>query len=187
MSKWALFTAHRYLERDAPARAVGADGRPRCRPWRSRAPAAVAEARRRRAGRRQSPWSRLVGCALLGVAGMAALHPVGSVPSHVAASASARPGSRLQHLQAIAPRGDLAAAPPAFRFRRDRLAGPVAFVLQDAAYRELTRRDGMGGDELVADDELAGVLAAGGTFHWFVESRVAGALVRSRLETFAIR
>ncbi|MBL9079743.1 MAG: hypothetical protein JNL08_19735 [Planctomycetes bacterium] len=124
---------------------------------------------------------------LLVVAGMAAMHPVEPIPTHVAASASARPGFYLRSLHAVSPTGDLTDPPPAFRWRANGGPGAVAFVLCEADYTEIDRIAGIDGDVLVTPEALRDRLAARGTFHWFVEAEASGRTVRSRLASFTIR
>lgn len=183
-----MFAAHRYQRGGASApRLVGPDGRELRRPWRMTTPQVAVRVRQLRAARRQPIWPRLLGVLLLGVAGVAALHPVDPVPRHVAASASARTGPGLAQLQLVAPAGDLSAPPDRFVWRGDGAAAVRTLVLCDASYAEIARVDGIAGADWSLTPEVAALLADGGTFHWFVEAGAAASLARSRLESFTIR
>jgi hypothetical protein len=124
---------------------------------------------------------------LLGVAGVAALHPVDPVPRHVAASASARTGPRLVHLQLVAPAGDLVAPPERFVWAGADAARVHSLVFCDASYQEIARVDGIEGSSWRSTAAVAALLTSGHTFHWFAEGGEAGALGRSTFETFTIR
>lgn len=190
MSRWALWSAHRYVRAGASApRLHGPDGRELVRPWRLTAAEIERRVRQLRAARPQPKWPRLLGVLLLALAGVAALHPVGSIPTHVAASASARPVPRLLSLRGESPDGDVDAAPTWFRWRSEGLdaALPRTVVLCDASYTEIARAAGVAGDGWQASGRIGELLAGGGTFHWFVEATASGRLVRSPLQTFAIR
>ncbi|MBX3464711.1 MAG: hypothetical protein KF830_16195 [Planctomycetes bacterium] len=188
MARWALFAAHRYVQGGVGApRQFGPDGRALQRPWRTTAPEVAARAVAARATRRQPLGPRLVGALLLGVAGWAALHPVGPVPRHVAACAAARPGAALPRLQTVAPAGLLTAPPAEFRWQHDGAVAPCTVVLCAADYVPLARGDATEVGTLAVPAAFAAHLAAAGTFHWYVESAAAGAVVRSGLESFTIR
>lgn len=189
MSRLLWFAAHRGFAAGAGApRTVGADGRPLLRPWRTRRPEIAQRARGVRAARPQPVWPRMLGIVLIGVAGIAALHPVGPVPTHVAASASTRPGGDLHGLLALAPAGELAAEPVAFHWRAEGVrADEVALVLCDGSYAPRLRLDGVRGSSLPVSGRLAELLANGGTFHWYVEASSDGRVARSAFETFAVR
>jgi hypothetical protein len=188
MSSWVWFAARRSARSGASApRAFGPDGRALRRPWRLVAPAVAAQVTRQRAQRRQPRWPRLLGVLLLGVAVGAAVHPVGAVPTHVAASVSTGPGARLLQLAAVAPAGALPSPPTVFRWRDAGGHSPTALVLCDADYVPLARFDGIDGDALAVSGRLADLLGARGTFHWYVETAVGAATVRSGFESFTIR
>jgi len=188
MARWAWFATDRGGRGGASApRVFGPDGRELLRPWRVTAPEVEQRVQQLRAQRRQPVWPRLLGALLLSVAGVAALHPVGSIPTHVAASSSARPGGGLLALRLESPAGELTAAPAAFRWRGEGAHAVDSLVLCDASYAEIARVDGIDRASWQVAGPVADLLAPGGTFHWFVESTAAGVTRRSTLETFAIR
>jgi hypothetical protein len=190
MSKWALWAAHRYVRPGAAVpRHVGPDGRDLARPWRIVSPEARRAVRQLRAARPQAPWTRLIGLACLAVAGVFALDPIGPIPTHVAASPSARPGPRLQSTRGeapvlLAPGGTLDAVPVVFRWRADVASAPFTLVLLGEAYDEVLRREGLVGSEWTADDAARALFATGGTFHWAVLGQRGGEVVASALESF---
>ena len=169
MSKWALWAAHRYLEPVAAPRQTGPDGRPLLRPWRQRTPEARATAMQLRAARPRPWWPRLVGFALLGVAGFHALGLVGPTSGDRGANRPAGTGLPSAHLAALAPAGSVARADLVrFAWRADGVEGPFTVVLLDAGYGELARRGGIAATECSADGALAEHLASGQIRHWYV-------------------
>lgn len=188
MSKWAIWTAHRYLEAAAVARRVRPDGRPCLRPWRDPSPEVRAAAARARAARAQPRWPRLVGFALVGVACIVALEPVQPVAGDRRAFPSAGPALGAGGFAAEAPVGPTAAAAFAeFRWRADDVAPPFTFVLLDAAYAEIARRDGIDGCRLPVDARLAALLPTGEVRHWYVLGDRAGKPVGSAVARVEIR
>lgn len=188
MSRWAIWTAHRYLERDAGARRVRPDGVPFVRPWRDPSPEARAAAAAARAARRQLRWPRLVGFALVGVACMFALEPALPVATDRRASGPSGTGLGGNGLAAEAPVGAVAATALAeFRWRAADASPPYTFVLLDAAYGELARRDGIDGRRLPVDTALAALLAPGQTRHWYVLGDRAGKPAASPVARVEIR
>ena len=135
--------------------------------------AAGAGVARARAGRPQPVWPRLAGWACLGMAGVFAIDPVGPVPTHVAASSSARPGSPLACIAALAPAGVVAAVGE-FRWGARGVEPPFTLVVLDAAYRPLLRREALPGPRWAPDAAAQQVLAGRDTFHWFVVGDARG-------------
>jgi hypothetical protein len=188
MSKWAIWTAHRYLERDSGPRRTGRDGRPLARPWRDPAPEVRAAAASARAARAQPRWPRLVGFALVGVACMFALEPVRPVVADRRASGASGTVPAGAGFAADAPVGAVAAAAlTEFRWRAGDVAPPFTFVLLDGAYAELARRDGIGAARLPVDAGLAALLTPGQLRHWHVLGDRAGKPVASPLARVEIR
>lgn len=182
MSKWAIWTAHRYLEPVAAPRRTRADGVPFARPWREPSPAARAAAARTRMARAQPRWPRLVGIALVGLACIVAFEPVRSVAPDRRLSTA--PGTALgpSAFAAEAPVGPTAAAACVeFRWRAAAVAPPFTLVLLDAAYGEIARRDGIGDVRLPVDAGLAPLLGPGQVRHWYVLGDRAGKPVGSPL------
>lgn len=188
MSKWAIWTAHRYLEYAAAPRRARADGRPLQRAWRAPSPTARAEAVRTRAARRQARWPRLVGFALMGVAVMVALEPVQTFGADRRAWAPSGTDLGADGFAAVAPVGAVAgAALVEFRWRAAAVAPPFTFVLLDGAYTELARRDGIGDTRLPIDGGLATLLAPGQLRHWYVLGDRAGKPAATALVRVEIR
>ncbi len=184
MSRWALWSAHRYVQAGAAVpRCVGVDGRLLRRPWRMRSPAAIRGAQQVRAARSQPWWPRPLGVLCLGVAFIFALDPVGPIPTHVAASSSARTGPRLASV-VLAHRADEPLA--RFRWQAGATQPPFAVVLFDVGYGEILRRDGIGDISWALDAEAAARLASGGTFHWQVVGDDRGRPAPSPLGSFEI-
>lgn len=185
MARWAVFTVRRGGATGASApRRFGADGRELRRPWRMTAEGVRLQVRHLRAARRQPLGPRVLGMLLLGVAGVAALHPVGPMAWHVAGSASARTVPGLLPLSQPAPVGAVTAPPTSFCWGT--ASSPHTLVVCDASYAEIVRVDGIGGGTWQVTEPLAAQLAGGGTFHWYVLSGGAGAVSRSPLESFTI-
>jgi hypothetical protein len=187
MSKWALFAAHRYVRAGAAVpREIGPDGRPLARPWRRRPAAAVQMAQRIRAGRPQPRWPRLVGLVCIAVAAQAALDPVGPMAAHVAASASAGPGPRLDPIVVeAAVSGEL----PDLRFRwgSSDPARPVTLLVFATDYSPLTSRSGLVGTGWSADPALLEQLTPGQTYHCVLRAEVGAPPVQTPLTSFVIR
>jgi hypothetical protein len=181
---WGWFSAHRYRQSESAARTVARDGRPLQRPWRCRSAVAEQQVRRIRSERRQPVWPRALGWSLLGVAALAVIetdHPL----SRARGASSARPIESLVCLVAESPAGPCEGVPPAFRWGGE-ASPPFQVVVLDAGYRELARLDATGPRGCAPPAAVAAVLAAGGTFHWFVEGERAGQRTRSPLESFEI-
>jgi hypothetical protein len=121
----------------------------------------------------------------IGVAGIAALEPVGPMPSHVAAFASARTGPELILPAPLVP-VDEGALPTRFRWRAGSCAGPFTVVLLDAACAELARASSGDATELVVEGTFAGCLQTPGTYHWYVLACGFGRPVASPVQSFAI-
>lgn len=188
MSKWALFAAHRYVRAGAAVpRVVGPDGKPLLRPWRQRRPVAEQTARRIRACRPQPWWPRLAGFVCIAVALLAALNPVGPMAAHVAASASAGPGPRLDRIVVEESLAGAVARALRLTWPAASPADPVTLVAYAADYTELARRPGVVGTDWNADGELLALLRSGGTYHCLLRSEAQGQPAQSALETFIIR
>ncbi len=186
MSKWGLWAAHRYVQAGAAVpRLSGPDGKMLKNPWRIASEQACRTARLHRATRPQPIWPRPLGFLCIGLAVVYAIDPIGPIPSHVAASSSARTGPRLASLRTIAPAG-AGTLPTAFEWRAGEAAGPFTWILVDAGYDELQRRDGIEGARWQPDAQVQTVLQAGGTFHWYVIGDGMGKPVASALATLEI-
>jgi hypothetical protein len=186
MSKWALFSAHRYVRWGSGARTVGADGRLLAKPWRVRSLAAQREAQNRRAARAQPFWPRPLGWMLIGIAVLAVIDADYPIPTHVEAS-SAVSGPRLMLPVAQKPCGPGEGVPLEFRWDELDVPPPFRVFVHDEDYDELARIDDIGTAFCPVTGTLATRLAEGGVFHWCVEGDVAGRPVRSALQTFEIR
>ena len=115
------------------------------------------------------------------------LYPVDPIPRMVTPSSSAPATAVLLRLHAVSPAGVTEAPPARFEWLLEGRAQDVALVLCDASYREIARVDGIVGTVYRPTGAVATALAAGGTFHWFVEAGASAARVRSALETVEIR
>lgn len=183
MSKGAWFVARLASAGASAPRTTGADGRALRRPWRIASPAAVRQAQRERAARPQPWWPRPAGMLLVGVAAVAALRPIAPVPRQVAGAVATAPAP----CSGLAPEpwDDTAALP--FAWPAPVPAGAVSLVLLDAGYREVARREGLGGTAWTADAALRESLADGATYHWYVLATDGDAPQKSRLQSFAWR
>jgi hypothetical protein len=185
VSKWALWAAHRYVQPGAAVpRRTGADGRALSRPWRHVSPRARERVAALRSARAQPVWPRLVGWACLGMASVIAVAPVGPVPTHVARSASARPGSQLASPVAVSPAAvaELTAA-TRFRWRAGAASPPFAVVVFDERLDPLLRRDGIAATEWTPDPDALRALQGAATFHWQVLGDGCGRVLASSLQT----
>jgi hypothetical protein len=184
MAKWALWAAHRYLQPGAAApRTVGRDGRPLRRAWREVSSGAAAAAQLARAGRRQPWWPRPLGLSCIGMACVAAVVP--PVASHVAASASARPGGESFSYCRVVPGGDGAAA-PSLRWRSASAGAPFTVVLLDAGYREVVRHACGDASAWTLDPTAAELVAQGAAQHWYVLGDRFGRPAASPVQALAI-
>ena len=117
---------------------------------------------------------------LVGMAVLLALDPDYPVPRGVASAMSTESGLQLLP-RALQPVGLTPGPAPRFAWQ---WTGPeVAWdlVLLDAALDEILRVRGIWGCEYVAAGSLADALREGRTFHWYVESELAGRSVRCPL------
>ncbi|MBM3974813.1 MAG: hypothetical protein FJ301_12005 [Planctomycetes bacterium] len=188
MSKWAVWAAHRYLRPGAAEpRTIGVDGRPLLRPWRQRSATACEAALRVRAARPRPWWPRLLGVALLVVAGIYALDPVGPLPVDVGPARRAGTDPRSAHLLASAPRGPVdAAAAARFAFAPQGATGPFTVVVLAADYSELLRRPGLDDTACTLDDTAGQAFVAGQKYHWYVLGERSGKPVASPVVSFEI-
>ena len=85
------------------------------------------------------------------------------------------------------PVGPHEGVPAAFVWRSTDVQPPYALVVLDDGYTELARIEDIGPSRLVPSTVLAGQLAVGGGFHWFVEGSLDGRPVRSPLTRLEIR
>lgn len=114
---------------------------------------------------------------LVGIALVAALHPVAPLARQVAVAAAPA--------RALLPEWDGTIALP-FAWSTAP-TGAVTLVLLDAGYREVARRGGLGGTAWTADAALRQALADGGTYHWYALATDGGAPRKSRLQSFVWR
>lgn len=140
--------------------------------------------------RRERPqpwWPRLVGVACLLSAGWFALHPVGLL---VAAMSSAVPasGPKSPVAEPLGEAGEVlaATAPLVFTWQPGTAEAPFTWVLLDAAYEELERREGLDGTCHVPDADERSHWQDGATCHWFVIGQARDGLRASQLETVRI-
>ncbi|HZN40754.1 MAG TPA: hypothetical protein VFD82_18255 [Planctomycetota bacterium] len=91
------------------------------------------------------------------------------------------------NLRAHSPDGPQEGAPARFAWLAGDLSPPFTLALLDAGYRELISIEGIDGTSWVCDARVAGCLATGNTFHWFVSGMRDGVACRSPLASFAIR
>ncbi|HEU4419391.1 MAG TPA: hypothetical protein VFT55_10660 [Planctomycetota bacterium] len=77
--------------------------------------------------------------------------------------------------------------PARFDWLAGDLSPPFTLAVLDASYRQLCSIDGIAGHSWSCDARVAGCLARGGTFHWFVSGMRDGAPRRSTLASFQIR
>jgi hypothetical protein len=77
--------------------------------------------------------------------------------------------------------------PARFDWPADDLSPPFTLVLLDADCRKLLSIEGISGTCWACDASVAGRLARGGTFHWFVSGTRHGVACRSSLASFEIR
>ena len=189
MSKWALWAAHRYLHPGAAEpRVVGVDGRLLLRPWRQRSPAAVEAALLVRAARPRPWWPRLLGFALLAVAGIYAFDPVGPWERDVGARRRTGPGRPSAQLRPLAPSGEVdAAAAAGFSFAPGDAAAPFTVVLLDASYGEIWRQECADGVGCSLPSAAGKILEVGQTYHWYVLADRDGKPVASPVVSFQIR
>lgn len=124
---------------------------------------------------------------LIAVAVVAALQPVAPMPSHVAASSSAKPSLLLERPTAEFPVASVDGAPAYCAWRAGAAAPPFTWVLLDDEHRELARLDGLDATELPLDPELREHFVPGQCYHWFVVGQVSGQPLGSLLETVEIR
>jgi hypothetical protein len=85
------------------------------------------------------------------------------------------------------PDGPQEVVPARFHWRASDLAPPFTLALLDAGYRKLVSIDGIAGSSWACDARVAGCLARGGAFHWFVSGMRDGVVCRSPLASFEIR
>lgn len=64
---------------------------------------------------------------------------------------------------------------------------PFRLVVLDEGYERLATADDVGATAVAPGPALSAQLGAGGRFHWYVESLVAGPRSRSPLASFEIR
>lgn len=187
MSRWALFATHGSRRAGASVpRRFGADGRELQRPWRIPTSQVELQVQQVRAMRRQPVWPRVLGMLLLGVAGVAALHPVDPVARHVAGSASARTVPVPLRLRLESPAGPLDEPPVTFHWSGARASAVHTLVFCDASYTEVARADGIVGASWQVTPAVAALFADGGTFHWFALGGDTRAPARSTFESFTI-
>lgn len=186
MSKWAVWAAHRYLERGTNTRTVGADGRLLHRPWRVRRAEVRDAARRERAARAQPFWPHPLGWVLIGIAAFAVIDADNPIPSHGGDSSTFAGGS-LRRLTAKAPVGPNEGVPATCRWFAYDVPPPFSVVLLDEGYNELARQDDIGGTTWRPTGPVADELGKGGVFHWYVESTTDGKPTRSLLARLEIR
>ncbi len=120
-----------------------------------------------------------MGAACLAAAAWFAVHPIGL---HVAAMSSASPGSSPKPLHTESVPAGLW-PPLVFRWQAGSAQAPFTWVLLDAGYEEIARREGVFTSGLVPDAAVRELLRDGQTCHWYVLATAAGVPTKSNLET----
>lgn len=188
MAKWGLWAAHRYLYPGASEpRTVGVDGRLLQRPWRVRSERVVAEARWRRASRPQSRLPRMMGWLCIGIACVAALMPVGPLPSHVPVSAASGPVPEPVRRAVVLPAPEVDPEQGTFCWAAAAQRGRYELVLLGEDYRELARLDATDAAPFRAPEAFAQALDAGRRYHAYVRVGRDARALRSELVTFVWR
>lgn len=125
-----------------------------------------------------------MGIVCIVAAASAALDPDYPVPRSVLRTLA---GSQVtsRGLDAVMPRGEVGDVPASFRWLWEGEPSPFTVVLLDGEHREVCRLVAEG-CELKVDGTLDRVLAAGGTFHWYVETPQREGVVRSVPSAFVI-
>lgn len=185
MAKWALWSAHRYLERQA-ARPRRGDGVAWSYPWRRRSVTAIVIAANLRAARPQPRWPRLVGALCLGLAALAAAAPGLSMPTHVPGS-STHPGRGLLGLTADFPCGPLPGLPHTFRWSAPAAPGEATVVVLASDYTEFLRLDGIVDTVAPVPARVWRALREQPVLHWKVEVQGPDGTYVTPLRTFGIR
>jgi hypothetical protein len=185
MAKWALLSAHRYLEMQA-ARPRRGDGVAWSYPWRRRSVTAITLAANLRAARPQPRWPRLVGVLCLGLAALAAATPGLSMPTHVPGSSTHR-GGGLLGLHADFPSGPLPGLPHTFRWTAPAGATAATVVVLGSDYTELLRLDGIAGTAAPVPTRVWEELHRHPVVHWKVEVELPDGTLVTPLRTFGIR